>query len=468
MRDTLIAAVRECIDSLDPSTRLIVGYSGGMDSSVLLDLCSELIGCEVLAVHVNHGLRETADRDEAHCRAMCEERGIPLDVHCVDVAVLARERSCGVEEAGRLARHRVFAGLAEKYAPAVILLAHHADDQAETVLMNMQRGTHLRGLSGMRRETRLTLEDGRAFTVLRPLLPFWKEDLRICAEESGLSWCEDESNTDTSLERNRMRHHVLGVLRQSLPEFPEMLLGLAQLAEGAEAVFERQGAAIVLAHAEDVRGGVLLKEACLSGGVETRQALLHALRQILEERLNAGGVTGHALLSLERLLRTGRTGAVLQLPDMVRARKEADGVFLYRADAEPLPPEGELLLPLPPFRVEAFGVTVSATLHAAPGNIPECDRNDPNVQWINAASVRKPMSLRARREGDRMWPLGAPGGKKLKDILIDRKIPQRKKTDVRVIADYAGPLWVWPVCLANRARLAAESTSAIRLHMQPA
>jgi len=184
-----------------------------VDSVVLLHKLRHLPG--LCAVHVHHGLSPNADAWAAFCRRLCKRWGVPLTVRRVKVA----KRGKGLEAAAREARYKAFS----KVKSDCIVLAHHLDDQAETVLMNLLRGAGLRGASGMRRESRL---EGK--TVLRPLLAVPREAIVAYAREHRLEWIEDESNADESLTRNFVRRRLAPLLAQKYPKWRENLARAAR------------------------------------------------------------------------------------------------------------------------------------------------------------------------------------------------------------------------------------------------
>lgn len=183
-------------------SRVTVGFSGGPDSVCLLSVLQKLktlLACEITAVHVNHGLRgEEADRDEAFCRSFCEERGIPFRAVRVDVNGLVREKGLSVEEAARNLRYAALRK--EAGEDGIIAVAHHAGDQAETILLNLLRGTGLKGMAGM---------DYRHGQIVRPLLATEREEILSYLEENGLPCVTDSSNAENEYARNRIRNVIL-------------------------------------------------------------------------------------------------------------------------------------------------------------------------------------------------------------------------------------------------------------------
>jgi len=209
-----------------PGACLTVALSGGLDSTALLHALVALQDARELrlsALHIHHGLSENADAWAAHCSQTCAVLGIPLKIERVDVE---RGSADGLEAAARRARHEVFTRTAADW----IVLAHHRDDQAETLLFNLLRGTGLRGACAMR-ET-----NGR---LLRPLLGVGRDIIAGYAKEVGLAWIEDESNADISYSRNFLRHRALTDLERRFPGSASHLGGAARrFAEAQELLDE--------------------------------------------------------------------------------------------------------------------------------------------------------------------------------------------------------------------------------------
>jgi len=213
--EALCTPVRELSDF----SRLWVALSGGLDSTVLLHLAAHCHGPAgtVHAVHINHQLQSNASETEAFCRALCTELNVPLIVERVSIDTgNAREGSGGIEEAARNARYRVLEDLIQPRD--ILLMAHHGDDQAETVLFRILRGSGVAGLAGM--PASRALGAGR---LVRPLLHLERSELEGCARAAGLSWIDDPSNSDERFDRNFLRHTVLPLLRTRWPQLNRRL-----------------------------------------------------------------------------------------------------------------------------------------------------------------------------------------------------------------------------------------------------
>jgi len=199
--------------------RCYVGYSGGLDSHVLLHSLVTFLGPQVVsAIHVNHQLSPNADRWQQHCQARCFDLGVELLVE----KVMVKSEGQGLEDAARAARYAVFAKYLEP--SSLLLLAHHADDQVETVLYRLLRGSGPRGLAGM--PISRTLGAGE---LLRPLLNVTRGELEAYAEQHELVWVDDESNDETMFDRNFIRHHLVPPMAKRWPDYASRIAHSASL-----------------------------------------------------------------------------------------------------------------------------------------------------------------------------------------------------------------------------------------------
>lgn len=273
-----------------PGQRLGVGYSGGLDSTVLLHLLADLrgeFGYHLSAIHVHHGLSREADAWAEHCRRQCLELNVPLRVENVTV----NRAGLGLEAAAREARYRVFSG---QEADAVAL-AQQRDDQAETVLLQLLRGGGVKGLAAMPEKRALG-----SIQLLRPLLDVSRDEIAAYAAARGCAWVDDESNADTALRRNALRHRLMPMLEEMFPgaavtlaraaaQFAESATLLDDLArqDGADAGPEGLPVAR-LAQLDTARARNLLRHYLESHGISIQRDRLHeALEQMLQAREDA-------------------------------------------------------------------------------------------------------------------------------------------------------------------------------------
>lgn len=212
----MIQKIKEFIHKknlIEPKERLVLGVSGGADSVALLYVLMELkreFQMELVVVHINHGIRQEAFKDAAYVETLCEEKGIPFYLLKENIPALARQKGKSVEEMGRIYRYRCFREIVKKTEAQKIVVAHHENDQAETVLFHMLRGTGIKGLSGM--EPMSIGEEG--IPIIRPFLCVNRREIEEYLEQKNICWCQDVTNQDNQYARNQLRNVVLPAMEE--------------------------------------------------------------------------------------------------------------------------------------------------------------------------------------------------------------------------------------------------------------
>jgi tRNA(Ile)-lysidine synthase len=218
---------------------IAVAYSGGLDSSVLLNLAHRFAirhSMQLFAFHIHHGLSPNADYWLAHCQSMCERLGIVFDARRVS---LTKSAKSGVEEAARISRYAALGELCRAHKVPLLLTAHHQDDQAETVLLQLLRGSGVAGLAGMEMaNTAAQLLGSSELTMGRPLLTATRAELEDFAADMEIAFIEDESNADTRYARNALRHRVMPALEEFFPGFQQRIARTAQHAQSAQRLLD--------------------------------------------------------------------------------------------------------------------------------------------------------------------------------------------------------------------------------------
>ncbi|MEO6353411.1 MAG: tRNA lysidine(34) synthetase TilS [Burkholderiaceae bacterium] len=216
---------------------LAIAYSGGLDSSVLLCLAHKFsikYGFSLCALHIHHAISSNADTWLAHCEAQCRKLDVTFDAQKIIVPKFARN---GLEEAARIGRYAALGELCRKHSVSILLTAHHQDDQAETVLLQLLRGSGVAGLSGMDiLNVAPDLLGDASLKMARPLLRATRAELEAFAVENNIHFIEDESNSDLRYARNALRHTVIPVLEKSFPGFQERLARTARHAQSAQSL----------------------------------------------------------------------------------------------------------------------------------------------------------------------------------------------------------------------------------------
>ena len=394
--------------------RVICAVSGGADSVYLLHKCCELRaakGLSVCAAHYNHCLRgEESERDERFVRSLCEELGVELKAGRGDVAAYARENKLGIEEAARRLRYEFLERAADELGCEMILTAHNADDNAETVLMALARGAGPRGLAG------IPPVRGR---VARPMLDVTRAEIERYLAENGFEYVEDSTNASTDYTRNRIRKLVMPVLREINPRFAEAASRSCALLRQDDDFLEK--AARLLAGG---RGEGPWRVDELRGLHES--LLTRIIRHMAPQRLSYTHV--EAVLAL---IEKGAGEA-----DVPGARFRAEGgeLFIVRDGAASLP-ERELAIPGLTSLPEA-GLVLRAELVDDAREI----HTSLNTFYFQYENICGTISCAARRPGDAMRPAGRGCTKKLKDLFAEARIPPSRRALIPVLRDGRGVL----------------------------
>ena len=406
---------------LPPGSRVLCAVSGGADSVCLLDLVRRLGDVECFAAHYDHRLRESSAQDAAFVRRLCKDWDIPLIEGAGDVAACARERGLSLETAAREARYAFLYCAAEECRADLIATAHNLNDNAETVLFRMARGTGLRGLAGIppKREK-----------LVRPLLNVSRERIEAYLKERAIPHVEDPTNALDDYARNYARHHVLPALERlhggALENIGRMTRSLAEdeafLSSLAEQWLQSQ------------------KPGELSAAGLSALPKPVAVRAL---RLWLGDVSAERLEAVLSFCAAGPSAA-LDLPGR-RLFRRNDAIVLERADACPLPvrtlvPGETLLLP------EA-GLACECRV-CAPGEEIQISFN---TFSFSCANICGKLTITPRAEGDKLALLGRNGTRSVKKWMIEAKIPRTERDRVPVLRDNRGILAVYGLGQGERA-----------------
>jgi tRNA(Ile)-lysidine synthase len=451
---------------------LVVGVSGGPDSTALLHALRPLWPPGSLVVaHLDHGLRPDSADDAAHVAALALDWNLRFIGERLDVGALARERGLSLEEAARSARYAFLAGVARQVGAPAVAVGHHAGDQAETVLMHILRGSGLAGLRGM--PVFGPMPDAPDVWLWRPLLALSRADIESYCREQGLTTRADPTNADTGLFRNRLRHDVLPFLEDVSPRLPERLNHLAVIAAADDDLLRALEETAWKEAAVDVQPGRV------TFNLDTWRGLPLALRRRLLRR--AAGIIapdlhdlGFVTLEAARLLaETGQTGAGASLPGELTLLVSYDRLIVA-GDPAPLPGDGPQLPNNDPVLLQVPGmVALAGGWRLTAERVHVRDRGsiaaNPNP-WLAmvATTLPEPLQVRPRRPGERLQPLGLNGHyTKIKELLIDRKVPAALRGRWPIVATADHPVWIAGHVLDHRARLLPDATEAIRLRCLP-
>ncbi|MBO4871850.1 MAG: tRNA lysidine(34) synthetase TilS [Lachnospiraceae bacterium] len=412
----LLKQIRQ--DDLIPyAARCLVALSGGCDSVSLLLLLQALRkekDLTVWAVHINHGLRQSAKEDEAFCISLCQRFRIPLVIFREDAAAFAKKEGLSVEEAGRRLRYSRFLRTAEDFGLDTVLTAHQQDDQTETVLLNLFRGTGLAGLCGIS----ATRELAPGIRLIRPLLSVPRKELESFLREEGIEWREDESNRDPSFRRNYIRQVLMPSIEEKFPGAAGRIAQTAEILRGTEGYLEDRIRDFM--SRIDPKQDDILPLAILNSAEPALRPLL--LQAFLRQNGGIRDITAeHYREALE--LADKQSGSGLSLPNGRFLMREQDVLrVVYEG--------GEVEEEMPSLSVRTFPFHTGMKI---PNNV--------YTKWIDYAIMNDHVRLRRRADGDYFY-LPEGGKKLLARYLVDNKIPLSRRETIWVLADGSHVLWV--------------------------
>lgn len=484
MLGTVVTTYIEKHQLLPSQGEVIVAVSGGADSLCLLHLLNQLCGTgkrypevHLRAAHLNHKLRgEASDRDAAFVASIVESWGLACTLGEVDVAALACAERRSLEDASRSARYRFLREVAQGQPIAV---AHHADDQVETLLLHFIRGSGLTGMVGMLPHQR---------DIVRPLLEVRHAQTVAYCQEHGIAPVEDLSNTDPRFLRNRIRHELLPLLESLHPGVQNALLRNAGVIQVDVAWLEAQvdacWPAVVISEQDDV----------IKLSIEALSALPLSLQRHLLRRVTAHLCGGQSPLEIrhytliEQLLGYhDRQERELHLPHELRMVRSFNEVTFKRqhgytsshditmreqqnVEAVVLPIPGRVKVPGTPWK--AIAEPVPAELMAEVRDAL-CLENW-SVVWrllpftrhavyVDAEIAGLCLEVRTRKPGDRMRPSGMQHEKKMQDIFVDKHVARNDRGSMPIFFTASHCIWLAGVCLDDRARLTSKTQQIVRL-----
>ena len=435
---------------IEPDERLVVGASGGLDSTVLLRLLHEA-GFAAVAAHVNYGLRgEASDGDEAFVRALGDE----LDTLVFTKRVALPDRG-NMQAAAREARYAFFGEVATEANARVVAVAHHQNDQAETVLLNLFRGTGLQGLSGM--TANRPLYPGSEAMLIRPLLDWKHDEIEQLALAHGWKWREDASNECVDYRRNAIRKAILPQVREYFGDDVEgRIAGAANL---VRAFSGEAGPIVTLNELGEVtpRGGALRVEDLLELTETRRHALyLFALAEWAPEAPRRGTAVGE----MDGLL-DAQTGKRITWPG-VTIWRERDSLLFERLLVDDGISEsfGNL-------ETDAGAIRMRLVVPADVDRFIERTRDDRNTELVDGRALSGQLNLRPWQKGDRFRPFGFAGTKLVSDLLTDRKTPPSDKAHQLVLCVDGKIVWIVGHRLSHEAGIHSDTEQIIQMTWSP-
>ena len=421
---------------------MVAGVSGGADSICLLKVLKEFqnpMNLKIFAVHVHHGLRgKEADEDQNFVEELCEKWDIPLKTFKVDIKGLSREQGISLEEAGREARYRLFNQVLDETGANYIAVAHQQEDQAETIMLHILRGTGLDGLCGM------SPKQGR---IIRPLLNSSRAQILRFLDENKISYRVDSSNLDSDYTRNRIRNILFPTIQEMFMVNPaNQLLRLSEIVQGdkdfLENTAEKAYNSVRLNDTNEVE--ISIDELKIFHPAIIKRIIRHAWEKINKNKKNLEQIHVDQILDL---CMKNHTGKRIMLPQGIEARVAYGKLIISKQQFR--------LEETYSYKIEIEGVTkalkAGGTLH---GNImaaavaftqygsPEIIKENNLIQLFDYDKLSGGIILRNRKPGDLIRPYGSSGEKKLKEYFIDKKIPREKRDRVPLVVQGDRVVWI--------------------------
>ena len=434
---------------LQEQDHVITGVSGGADSVCLLFMLKELqkeMPLELTAVHIHHGLRgDSADADERYVKTLCEQLGVECLTFHENVEWYAKEQRLTVEEAGRNIRRQIFEQVCREKNGTKIALAHHQNDNAETLLWNLSRGCGLRGLGG------ISPVEGEAISYIRPLLCVQRREIEAFLQENGIVYCTDETNLEDHYTRNRLRNHVIPYLEQEIN--PQTVQHMSETMEQMRAVWaflekevERCRERYVekyhtgkndVKSAEDRNNRILIRDELFTEVDETvRSFLIHAL--LCETAGHRKDIEQVHVKLIEDLVHL-QTGRKMMLPYEMTAEKCYEGILLSRPalkteenDRKNRNDTDDIIGEEPEVQMRVFERTPET------GVFPK----KTYTKWFDYDIIKSTVKIRHKEPGDYIT-IGRNGGtQSLKKYFTNAKVPREDRDKIWLAADGSHILWI--------------------------
>jgi tRNA(Ile)-lysidine synthase len=415
---------------IGPGTPVLVGVSAGADSMCLLSLLLEyqrIVDFPLQVVHVEHGIRGADSQlDASYVEQFCREHEQTCRVVHVDAVRAAGERGLSLEEAARELRYGAFSDCAARWQEELgcdageirIAVAHHREDQAETILWQMIRGSDIRGLGGMR---------PRRERIIRPLLFAGRDQIEDYLREKGISWREDVTNREERYTRNRLRHSVMPVLANLNAQALTHLWETGERLQEAEDYLAQETREKQAIYTRSVPEGILIEDSLIK---EHPLMIRRVIYGCVEKLSHGAKDVGAKHIALVRELFSHQVGARIELPGGLFAERSYEGVRLFLEKKEDVCTQKDA----------CFGEQFSMEVLQKP-KMSEISKKK-YTKWFDYDKIKNNVQIRVRREGDYLVIDGAGHRQSLRRYLLNEKIPAATRDMLPLLADGSHIMWV--------------------------
>ncbi|MCP4375207.1 MAG: tRNA lysidine(34) synthetase TilS [bacterium] len=469
--DPLVEAVAGFIDArklLTPGQRAVVGVSGGCDSLAVLAVLRQLARSEgrdyqLTVAHLDHALRDESGDDAAFVAELAREWDLPCVIERIDVGKIAKEQSLSIEAAARMARYDFLQRSAAQSGGKCVVVAHHADDNAETICHRIFRGSHLRGASGMRAVRAM----GESDTLLvRPLLNCRRAEIEAFCKRMDITWRTDPTNAKCDFTRNFIRNELLPLIRERInPDADMALVRLAKAIGEAEEYISAQTRDIARKCIGTNRNGQITIDTSRLNDIPRALRGWIFRRAMQQAKITPGKISSGKLEELSAL--ADNNLQTVNLPDDYVARRSEDMIIIAHAAATELPPEQPVTLSLPGETKLPSGATLRCSFTEFDQQLFEdhCKGHPRGVELLDADKIRGQLICRPRVPGDRLAPLGLDGTQSVSDFLTNASMPTEERNNVRCICDDEGIVYLSPLRIDQRVKVSTATSRLIRIEI---
>jgi len=436
---------------IDPGDRVLAGLSAGPDSTFMLYILKKLskeLRFKLSAAYFDHRIRERdiLEREKEIAGKIASDLKIKLFVGSADVPGEAKKQKIGLEEAARYMRLGYLEETARQWGATKIALGHTMDDQVETIIFNIIRGTGIKGLLG------IPVKRG---IYIRPIACCRRKEILEYLHKRGLTYSIDRTNEDTTMTRNRIRQVLLPLLREQFnPSVDDAFL---RLRENAVEIFENiqsKLGKLSVKKEKDDSVKIELKQMEALSDLE----IYFLLDSVLKEHFSIyQDIERHHFNSVKLLLRKLSSGRRIQLPHNIEVIKEHDTIAIRKTPSVKIN-YGEFIIPHPgKYSIESWNIEVEVS------ELPAERFSKPSNSSACFYPIEFPITVRQKKDGDKMKPLGLKGTKKLSDIFIDKKIGITKREHLPIFEDSTGIFWIPGVATDWRARKNPRAPYVIKI-----
>ncbi len=401
---------------VEEGDRIIIGVSGGADSVCLLDIFIELkneLDFEIFPVHINHGIRgKSAKEDENYVKVLCDKYGLILSVYEKDVPKFARVNRLTEEEAGRVIRYECFEQEMQLNSANKIAVAHHKNDNAETVLINLFRGSGLEGLKGM------APKNGK---LIRPLLCCQRQEIEEYLAVKGIEYCTDETNLSNDYTRNKIRNNIIGYAKEEINSgVVENIVAAAETVNMALEFIQKYTNSAIEKCVRLENGRAIIDNNIYRDYDDITRT--NVMRHAIDKVCGLKDIGRIHILAADKL-RDMESGKCIDLPKSTVAKKEYDSIIIEKAT---------VIVNEPP------KITYEVKEWTGCKIIENCDY----TKLFDYDKIVNRLELRTRRDGDYIVVNSAGGKKKIKDYFIDMKVPRQDRDSIYLLADGNHIVWI--------------------------